>query len=204
MDNLTIIIPLIAAGISAVVSITSIFVSNWLGRKTQLKQEKYKHKKDIYLSLYVPLLKWFHASNFMEKSYYWQIALPAYTQGDRDSLSDLLIENFEKLPVKVAMCYSDYTQNSVAATMMYIGEEFNYDYEHHAQRASDLYEYIIRELLREGAKLAKELDLPDISTATLKIFDEDIKNYIGPRYLSLGTHNKPLKVEIGPSPTEMP
>lgn len=67
MNNLTLVIPLIVSGISAVVSITSIFVSNWLGRKTQLKQAKYEHKKEIYLSLYVPLLKWFHASNFMEK-----------------------------------------------------------------------------------------------------------------------------------------
>lgn len=110
MNNLTLVIPLIASGISAVVSITSIFVSNWLGRKTQLKQAKHEHKKEIYLSLYVPLLKWFHASNFMEKSYYWQVAFPAYTQGGRDPLSDLLMENFEKLPVQVAMCYSDYTQ----------------------------------------------------------------------------------------------
>lgn len=204
MSNLTVIIPLIAAGVSATVSILSIFISNWLGRKTQLKQAKFDHKKEIYLSLYVPLLKWFHASNFMEKSYYWQIAFPAYTQGDRDSLSDLLIENFEKLPVKVAMCYSDYTQNSVASTMMYIGEEFNYDYEHQAQLASDLYEFIVKELLQEGSKLAKELDLPDISKSTLKLFEEDMKNYIGPRYLSLGTHDKPLRVEIGPPPMEMP
>ncbi|MFX4034740.1 hypothetical protein [Streptococcus suis] len=202
MNNLTLIIPIIVAGISAVVSITSIFVSNWLGRKTQLKQAKYEHKKEIYLSLYVPLLKWFHASNFMEKSYYWQVAFPAYTQGSRDPLSDLLMENFEKLPVQVAMCYSDYTQNSVTATRMYVGEVYDYDYEHFAQRASELYEYIIRELLQEGTKLSKELNLPDISSATLKAFDEDMKNYNGPKYLSLETHNKPLKVQIGPMPVE--
>ncbi|HFI0351784.1 TPA: hypothetical protein ACGOZT_001191 [Streptococcus suis] len=202
MNNLTLVIPLIAAGISAIVSITSIFISNWLGRKTQLKQANYEHKKEIYLSLYVPLLKWFHASNFMKKSYYWQVAFPAYTQGGRDPLSDLLMENFEKLPVRVAMYYSDYTHNSVTATMMYVGEEYDRNYEHFAQRASELYEYIIRELLQEGAKLSKELNLPDISSATLKNFDEDMKNYIGPRYLSLETHSKPLKVQTGPMPVE--
>uniref|UniRef100_UPI003F68F13F hypothetical protein n=1 Tax=Streptococcus pluranimalium TaxID=82348 RepID=UPI003F68F13F len=200
MINLNNVIPLISAAISAAVSIASIFMSHWLGIKTKIRQDKHEHKKEIYLSLYVPLLKWFHAANFMEKSYYWQIAFPAYTQGAQDSLSELLIENFEKLPIRVAMCYSEYTQNSSSATMMYLGEEFNYDYEHHAMRASELYEYIIRELLLEGSKLAKELKLPDISTATLKQFDEDMNNYIGPRYLALETHNKPLKVEIKQPP----
>ncbi|HEM3628863.1 TPA: hypothetical protein U1C31_001126 [Streptococcus suis] len=204
MDNITTAIPLIAAGISATVSIVSIFISNWIGRKTQLKQEKYNHKKDIYLSLYVPLLKWFHATNFMEKSYYWQIALPAYSQGGKDRLSELLINNFEKLPAKVAMHYSEYTQNSVSARNMYTGEEYDYYYEPAAKIASELYEYIIRELLREGAKLAKELDLPDLSTPTLKKFDDQMASYIGPRYLSLGTHKKPLKVVFGPPPTESP
>ncbi|HEM5582616.1 hypothetical protein HO861_08350 [Streptococcus suis] len=202
MNNLTLVIPIIVAGISAVVSITSIFVSNWLGRKTQLKQAKYEHKKEIYLSLYVPLLKWFHASNFMKKSYYWQVALPRYSQGGRDPLSDLLMDNFEKLPVRVAVCYSDYTQNSVTASMMYIGKEYDYEYEHFAQQASDLYEYIIKELLQEGTKLSKELELPDISSATLKKFADDMERYIGPRYLSLETHSKPLKVQIGPLPEE--
>lgn len=200
MFNSNNVIPLISAAISAIVSIASIFMSNWLGIKTKLRQDKYEHKKEIYLSLYVPLLRWFHAANFMEKSYYWQIAFPAYTQRAQDSLSKLLIENFEKLPIRVAMCYTEYIQNSSSATMMYLGEEFNYDYEHHAKRASELYEYIIRELLLEGSKLARELKLPDISTATLKQFDEDMNNYIGPRYLSLETHNKPLKVEIEQSP----
>lgn len=197
MNNLTNTMPLISAGVTAAVSIASIFMANWLGRKTKLKQDRFEYKKEIYLSLYVPLLKWFHATNFMEKSYYWQIAFPAYTQNRPDSLAELLIENFEKLPVQVAMCYSEYTQNSVTASKMYIGDEFNYNYEHHAKNASDLYEYIIRELLQEGTKLSKELRLPDIATATLRQFDEDMDNYIGPRYLSLETHNKPLKVEIG-------
>lgn len=203
MESIAIVIPLISAAISAIVSIISIFVSNWIGRRTQLKQNEIESKKEIYTSLYVPLLKWFHASNFMEKSYYWQIAFPAYTDGSRDSLSDLLIRNFEKLPVKVAMYYSEYTQNSVSARLMYAEEEFDYEYEHHASRASDLYEYIIRELLKEGAKLSEELGLPDISTATLELFDEDLANYIGPRYLSLGTHTKPLQTETGALPTKL-
>lgn len=200
MINFNNVIPLISAGISAVVSLISIGISNWLGIKIKLKQDKIEYKKEIYLSLYVSLLKWFHASNFMEKSYYWQIAFPMYVQGGQDSLSELLIQNFEKLPVRVAKYYSEYTQNSISAIEMYLGEEFNYDYEHHAKRASELYEYIIRELLLEGSKLAQKLDLPDIATATLKQFDEDMNNYIGPRYLSLETHDKSLKVERRDSP----
>lgn len=179
--------------ISAAVSVSSIFVSNWLGMKNQLKNRKIETDKEIYYSLYVPLIKWLTSASFSYKSYYWLIAFPRYTTNTPDFLSRLLIKNFEKLPVSVAQRYSAYTQYSANASFFYHGEVYNRDYEGDASEASKDFDFIIQKLLQEGSAKARTLGLPDISKSILTSFLEDKENYIGPRYLSLETHKEPLK-----------
>lgn len=179
--------------ISAAVSVSSIFVSNWLGMKNQITNRKIETDKEIYYSLYVPLIKWLTSKTFSFKSYYWLIAFPRYANGEADFLSQLLIENFEKLPVSVAERYGSYAQYSATASSFYCGETYNYDFKGDASEASKNFDFIIQRLLQEGSAKARMLGLPDISKSILTSFLEDKENYIGPRYLSLITHKQPLK-----------
>ncbi|HEQ1510247.1 TPA: hypothetical protein VD638_000641 [Streptococcus pyogenes] len=191
LKNTNFLIPLI----SAIVSVSSIFISNWLGYRSQIRKLKFDEEKEIYLTLYVPLIKWMNSQSFNNKSYYWLVAFPTYTTNAQDFLTGLLLKNFEKLPVSVAMRYSEYTLNSATSLHFYRNTEYDYDYETFAKKASELFDLIIEQLLTEGTILSQKLSLPNLSKSTLENFLADKKNYIGPRFLSLETHNKPLRPE---------
>ncbi|HHJ9499482.1 TPA: hypothetical protein ACQOJT_000804, partial [Streptococcus pyogenes] len=70
LKNTNFLIPLI----SAIVSVSSIFISNWLGYRSQIRKLKFDEEKEIYLTLYVPLIKWMNSQSFNNKSYYWLVA----------------------------------------------------------------------------------------------------------------------------------
>lgn len=123
------------------------------------------------------------------------MAFTRYTTNTQDFLTNLLLKNFEKLPVSVAMKYSEYTLNSATSLHFYRNAEYDYDYEIFAKKASELFDLIIEQLLTEGTVLSQKLSLPNLSKSTLENFLGNKKNYIGPRFLSLETHNKPLRPE---------
>ncbi|HHK0710401.1 TPA: hypothetical protein ACQMH9_001632 [Streptococcus pyogenes] len=90
LKNTNFLIPLI----SAIVSVSSIFISNWLGYRSQIRKLKFDEEKEIYLTLYVPLIKWMNSQSFNNKSYYWLVAFPRYTTNAQDFLTGLLLKNF--------------------------------------------------------------------------------------------------------------
>ena len=60
--------------ISSIVSITSIFISNWLGRKATKDNFQLETKDKAYKNYYIPLMKLLISQNKISLTYYWIVS----------------------------------------------------------------------------------------------------------------------------------
>lgn len=180
--------------IAIIVSVISIFISNWLGIQNQNKSRQIELKREMYLNLYVPLLKWLHSSSAVTTNYYWLIAVPRFLSEQPDKLEQLMLTNFEKLPIQVTNYYKLYVQSTKQARAFYNSSEtmYNPKYEAFAKQASELFDLIMIELLKEGSSLAQELGWPNIPKSTLIAFRNEIKHN-RTRYIAPQRHKQFLK-----------
>ena len=91
--------------ISSIVSITSIFISNWLGRKATKDNFQLETKDKAYKNYYIPLMKLLISQNKNSLTYYWIVAAwfnaPGQLKRTTDPLQTLLNNNLELLPPNI-------------------------------------------------------------------------------------------------------
>lgn len=170
------------------VSIISIFVSNYLGRKATKDNYRLETKDKAYKSFYVPLMKFLISSNKDSMTYYWYIATwyaaPGKFKKKDDLLSKLLKSNLEHLPPKIVTLVSEYSVTTSGAQMFFGDDGYRDNYRHNLIKASDLFDNIIKKSLLEASSISKELGYPDIAKPILESFEGiENTNLNFPRYL---------------------
>ncbi|API89444.1 hypothetical protein BKP56_09335 [Marinilactibacillus sp. 15R] len=174
--------------LGSTVSIISIFISNYLGRKATKNNYQLETKDKAYKSFYVPLMKFLISANKDSMIYYWYIAswyaAPGKFKKSSDLLSDLLRSNLEVLPPKVVTLVSEYSTSTSGAQMFFGDDGYRENYRHNLIKASELFDTIVRQSLQEASLISKELGYPDIAKPILESFDNIEKTNLNfPRYL---------------------
>lgn len=142
--------------IVSIVSIISIFISNYLGRKTEENKNRIENKRNIYLKLYVPLIKLLVVDNIYNIFDYENVVINTSENGE-DKFLKILTENLELLPPNVIKEFKGYTFHSQGA-LIYAStkddmHKISYDY------IPELFDEILTALIQQGIDLAKELEM---------------------------------------------
>lgn len=174
--------------ISSIVSIVSIFISNWLGRKAVKANFQLDTKEKAYKNYYVPLMKLLISSNKESLTYYWFVASWYNAPGDliktTDPFATLMRNNLELLPPAIVKIVSEYSVATSGASLFFGESEYRENYRHNLVRSSELFDEIIKKSLQEASILAKTLGYPNIAKPILESFvnmEQTSMNF--PRYL---------------------
>lgn len=174
--------------ISSLVSITSIFISNWLGRKATKDDFQLGTKEKAYKNYYVPLMKLLISQNKSSLTYFWIVATwynaPGQLKKTTDPLQALLNNNLELLPPNIVKIVPEYSVATSGATMFFGDNEYRENYRHNLQESSDFFDEIVKKSLIEASRLSKTLGYPDIAKPILESFvnmEQTDMNF--PRYL---------------------
>lgn len=174
--------------LSPVVSIVAIFISNWLGRKSERITYQLNTQKAAYENFYIPLMKRLIQANKDALTYYFFVGIwygaPSPANISRDFLNDLLRDNLEYLPREIVELVPDYSVATSGAKMFFGNDGYRENYREKLVLASDLFDKIIESSLKEASRLAKTLGYPDIASPILESFlhiEYTDMNY--PRYL---------------------
>ncbi|WP_414838448.1 hypothetical protein [Carnobacterium sp. TMP28] len=191
--------------ISSIVSITSIFISNWLGRKAVKDNFQLETKDKAYKNYYVPLMKLLISANKDNLTYYWFVAAwynaPGEHKKNTDPFSTLLKGNLELLPPSIVKIIPEYNVSTSGAAMFFGENEYRENYRHNLIKSSDLFDEIIRKSLQEASKLAKTLGYPDIAAPILESFvDMEQTDMNFPRYLPEIYQTKGPRQFVGETP----
>lgn len=191
----------IAIIITSVVSIVSIFLSNYLGVKSSQAKTKYETQRQAYLDLYVPFTKWILSAREGYACYYFLVAVSRKDINASDNLEKMIKNHFEILPKDSAIKCQHYCMESSNAELFYSDRDGHLKYEDHAKNASNLFDQIVPELLEEGSRLANKLGYPDIPDEALKVYKANVGKIEGrQRYLPDIYRDHQPKVYIGPEP----
>lgn len=173
--------------VGSLITVISIFISNWLGRKSTKHDYQLETKNKAYQEFYIPLIKLLINGNKESMTYFWYVALfyqaPEEIRSD-DHFNTLVKNNIQYLPPQVVPYIQRYSLESHGAQLFFREDGYDEDYKHHLVNASDLFDTIIKLSLQEASLLARELGYPDIAMPILETFEsiEETKmNY--PRYL---------------------
>lgn len=171
--------------IAPVVSIVSIFVSNYLGRTMNMHNHKYANAEKTYSTFYIPLIKWLAPTNQDAMSYFWKISMIRLGPTKQpDWLKAHLTRNLEFALPSVVSKYQDYMVKTGGAEFFYNPEGFRENYRQNAIEASKLFDLIITESLKEASTLSEKLGYPNTAKPILEIFEKGIENQdIHSRYL---------------------
>lgn len=174
--------------IGPLISVLSIFISNWLGRKSVKNNYQLETKDKAYSELYVPLMRILISSSKDSMTYYWYVAIwygaPTGFKKKGDDILSLLRSNLEFLPPKIINLLPEYSGATSGAQMFFSENGYRENYRAQLIKASDLFDKIIKISLQEAKSISKELGYPDIASEILKSFEEiekTDKNF--PRYL---------------------
>lgn len=174
--------------ISSIVSITSIFISNWLGRKATKDNFQLETKDKAYKNYYIPLMKLLISQNKNSLTYYWIVAAwynaPEPLKKSTDPLKILLTTNLELLPPNIVKIVPEYSVATSGAALFFGDNEYRENYRQNLQESSDFFDEIIKKSLTEASRLSKQLGYPDIAKPILGSFvnmEQTDMNF--PRYL---------------------
>lgn len=135
------------------VSVLSIFISNFLGRRAEFKKFKLSNMEKRYYSFYVPLLKRLSTFTNERLSYY------EFDLKDHDGITfiDFLIKNIQYLDPESASLISDFAVASAKAVAFY-KTDINAANKQDAQDAEELFFTILSNTLVEAEILSKNWD----------------------------------------------
>ncbi|WP_375708653.1 hypothetical protein PJ261_05890 [Streptococcus dysgalactiae] len=156
-----------------IVSVVSIFISNYLGRKSDENKNRIEMKRQIYLKLYVPLIKLLIIDNIYNIFDYENVVINTSKNGE-DNFLILLTENIELLPNGVIKEFKLYAYHSKNA-LDYVRTEdelskFSYEY------IPELFDKIFTSLIKQGISLAKELELTNQLEYILNQHKQNLSN----------------------------
>lgn len=194
MDIITLIAP--------IVSVLSIFISNYLGRATNRQNHKYANAERTYSIFYIPLIKWLAPTNKNSMSYFWTIAMLRVGPTQKpDWLINHLTKNLEFALPYVASLYQDYMVETGGAEAFYSFDGFRENYRKNASKASELFDKIVIASLEEASILSKKLGYPDTAKPILELFQKGIENQESRhRYLPEIYQEGLPRVFVGPEP----
>ena len=191
--------------IGPLISVISIFISNWLGRKSVKSNYQLETKDKAYSEFYIPLMKKLTSANKNSMTYYTYIAIwygaPEGFKKNKDEFSQLLRTNLEYLPPKIIKLVPEYMTATSGAQLFFGDEGYRENYRAVLIEASNLFDKIIKISLKEASKISKELGYPDIALPILELFEGiEHTNLNFPRYLPEVHQNNPPRQFTGEEP----
>lgn len=174
--------------LSPLISVLSIFISNWLGRKSESRRYQLEIIDKSYKNYYIPLIKFLVTTNEESRTYYWLIAVlydaPKPFKQNIDPLNKLLNKNLEYLPPNIVTLVSRYSTVTSESRLFFGDEGYRENYRKNLIEASDLFDKIIKASLKEASSISSKLGYPDISKPILESFVNLEKTTSSfPRYL---------------------
>lgn len=169
-----------------VVSIVTLFISNYLGRKFALIEDRHKNQRKAYLECYIPLLKLLLKIPRDQISYYGIVVHPELTNMRSirtDHFFEFLFSHLHYLPKGVALKLSDYRRASLNALISYSSTGVLEQNESLAHLASDLFDEILIDMLEEAEELSVKLGYPDLAQPILEYVEKHAYSRKNPRYL---------------------
>lgn len=155
---------------TAIVSILSIFMANYLGRKSSFADYKQTNKEKRYLNFYVPIIKKLYS---ITKGHY-SLNTFSIINGNFYYLTHFIVENFELASTEIAEMYQVFYPILSEGSRFYTApEEYKSTFENDAIEAEKLFTELIEQILKEAIVLSKELGLPNIAQPLLETFSED-------------------------------
>lgn len=204
MEYINILIP-------SIVSVASIYISNYLGRKSYLNKIELENKKNLYSNFYFPIISRLLNYSYKDLDYFHLIAyerliainitkdltnqLPKelfnsienLSKNHDDWLLDALYKNLIHIPTSIAIKLNDYnlaTSNSLLFLALNKDGCYNEEYRKFHYKASSLFDKIIILILKEAQKLSEELKYPNTPESVLNIFLAGMER-TDPRYRAL-------------------
>lgn len=173
---------------SPLISVASIFISNWLGRKSESRKFQLETTDKAYNSFYIPLMKTLVSANESNLTYYWFIAVlygaPKPVKSTSDFLKQLLNTNLHYLPSQLIELIPKYNVATSGAILFFGEDGYRENYRQNLITASDLFDDIIEISLKEASLIANRLGYPDIAKPILESFlNAEKTKYNYPRYL---------------------
>lgn len=171
---------------SIIVSIVSIFLSNWLGQRAVIAKASKEQKLKRYHNYYVPFMKFLYKT----KPKYWNFydlrsSLDEKLEGSAIyELSQLMSNNMEymgkDLPLLIArfnlIADKRYSEISLALDSKFLNAPSLDDAVKGVQEVNDLFDQIVVETLQEATQLAKTLSLEPISEPLLASYLDEKRN----------------------------
>lgn len=165
--------------LSMVVSIISIFISNFLGNKTLIKKISNEQKLKRYNSYYIPFIKAF----YKVKPQYWNFYDLRSSTNDEGKpgileISSLMYNNLEymgeELPPLVSkfnlIADKRYSQIGVALHSGFVNAPSIEEVSYKVEEVNELFDEIVQKTLLEATQLAKDLSLQPISEPLLSLY----------------------------------
>lgn len=173
------------------VSIISIFISNFLGIKSTEIKHQLSVQEETYNKYHVPIIQWLNKHSVEDWNYAKLVAQSARLGDEHDFLITHITQNINYAPKSVITNFNKYIQKR-----HFIGY---YDFESPmfndpvAEKeiavASDLFDKIIIDSLKQSTKLANKLGYPNIAEPMLESFLSEVDLYSeGKRYIPWTKH----------------
>lgn len=164
------------SALTIIVSVSSIFISNYLGRASVKLNLKMEVKKKCYYRYYLELIKKFYAFSSPEK-----ITYKMFIQTKPDEklhFVRFLMDNIEYLTPEIASLLPNFfdLSSDYAIQIANQTDVSDADAQEVAQKAETLFKKIILLSFEEGQRLSKELFLPDIAEPLLELFAKEQAN----------------------------
>lgn len=162
----------------SVISVISIFISNYLGNKSTSSEHKLNVQEDTYRKYHIPIIQWLSRTNSTMWNYAYLIAIPVSNTSNLASEFILthVSQNIEYAPKEVVTAYSEYLQRAgnYEFYVYYAPNGNDPELEKSAREISKLFDQIIVASLREAKRLSNTLGYPDIAEPVLKTYERGI------------------------------
>lgn len=174
---------------SIVISLLAIFISNYLGRKTEQDRFHLTYQNEKYYSYYFPIIKKLLLVEPQYHSYFYLVVMDRFpvlnynhllqqneygkNLSAEDWLQIHLFNNFKYISKPIAELYAEYDQCTLGTRdflLLNSKREFNEKYFIDVLKADELFTKIIVEVLEESKALTKQLKLPDLTENILNNF----------------------------------
>lgn len=143
---------------ATVVSVFSIYYSNYLGRRANFSEYKVNLKKDRYNNFYLPIIKYLYS--FDTEHLKFNVTTLGNLTGDPNYLAKHIRSNFEHISPEIATLYTKYQP---LAGRLFMNNEFEL-----VDEVDVLFKKIIRQVLIEASELSETLEVPNLAQQLLK------------------------------------
>lgn len=143
--------------ITITVSISSIFISNYLGRKATFEEYKFELKKERYNKFYLPIIK--HLYSIDSSHLKFNVVSFGNVAGDTNFLTKHIRDNFEHVSPEVASFYSKFQP---LAGRLFLNKEFDL-----TDEVDVVFKQIIQQVLKEASTLSETLETPNLARELL-------------------------------------